>query len=51
MAWEGKHYWDDWRNYLGGDVDERGLIEFIECGTVLLKGQHRSHHAKVLPPP
>ena len=28
MAWEGKHYWDDWRNYLGGDVDERGLIEF-----------------------
>ena len=50
MAWEGKHYWDDWRNYLGGDVDERGLIEFIQCGTVLLKEPGtESHHAKVLP--
>ena len=22
MSWEGQHYWDDWANYLGGEVDE-----------------------------
>lgn len=50
MAWEGQHYWVDWRDYLGGDVDERGLIDFVQCGTALLKksGGH-SHHEKVVP--
>ena len=50
MAWEGQHYWVNWRDYLGGDVDERGLIDFIQCGTALLKksGGH-SHHEKVVP--
>ena len=50
MAWEGQHYWINWRDYLGGDVDERGLIDFIQCGTALLKksGGH-SHHEKVVP--
>ncbi len=50
MAWEGQHYWVNWRDYLGGDVDERGLIDFVQCGTALLKksGGH-SHHEKVVP--
>jgi sarcosine oxidase subunit beta len=50
MAWEGRHYWADWRNYLGGDLDERGLIEFVQCGTALLKKPgDGSHHEKVVP--
>jgi sarcosine oxidase subunit beta len=50
MAWEGQHYWASWRDYLGGDVDERGLIEFIQCGTALLKKSGGgSHHEKVVP--
>ena len=50
MAWEGQHYWADWRNYCGGDVDERGLIEFVQCGTALLKKSgDSSHHNKVVP--
>ena len=50
MSWEGQHYWANWRDYLGGDVDERGLIEFIQCGTALLKNAGgNSHHEKVVP--
>ena len=50
MAWEGQHYWADWRDYLGGDVDERGLVEFVQCGTALLKKSGGgSHHEKVVP--
>ena len=54
MSWEGHHYWANWREYLGGsaddDIDERGLIEFIQCGTALLKkAGGNSHHEKVVP--
>lgn len=50
MSWEGQHYWVNWRDYLGGDVDERGLIEFVQCGTALLKkAGGDSHHEKVVP--
>jgi sarcosine oxidase subunit beta len=50
MAWEGQHYWANWADYLGGDVDERGLVDFIRCGTALLKKPGGdSHHEKVVP--
>ncbi len=50
MSWEGQHYWANWRDYLGGDVDERGLARFIQCGTALLKKPGGdSHHEKVIP--
>lgn len=35
MAWEGLHFWRDWRSYLGVD-DERGLARLETCGMVLL---------------
>ncbi len=50
MAWEGQHYWANWAEYLGGEVDERGLIEFVQCGTALLKKPGGDgHHEKVVP--
>ncbi|MDH3294838.1 MAG: FAD-binding oxidoreductase, partial [Acidimicrobiia bacterium] len=54
MSWEGHHYWANWREYLGGaggdEIDERGLIEFFQCGTALLKkAGGGSHHEKVVP--
>ena len=50
LAWEGQHYWADWRNYLGGDVDESGLVDFIQCGTALLKKAEAGGHSdKVIP--
>ena len=30
LAWEGYHYWHEWRKYLEAD-DERGLAKFVEC--------------------
>jgi sarcosine oxidase subunit beta len=51
MAWEGLHYWTNWADYLGdtdGTLDERGLIEFIQCGTLLIK-KEGGHHTKVVP--
>ena len=49
MSWEGQHYWANWRDYLGGDVDERGLAEFIQCGTALIKKPEGGHHERVIP--
>ena len=51
MAWEGRHYWTNWADYLGdvdGTLDESGLIEFVQCGTLLLKNED-GHHTKVVP--
>ena len=51
MAWEGLHYWANWAGYLGdtdGSLDERGLIDFIQCGTLLIK-KEGGHHTKVVP--
>lgn len=42
MAHEGFSYWQDWAGYL--DVaDERGLAEYVRCGTVLLKADDGQH--------
>ncbi len=49
MSWEGQHYWSNWAQYLGGEVDERGLARFIQCGTALLKKPDGGHHEKVIP--
>jgi sarcosine oxidase, subunit beta len=38
MAYEGFHYWADWRNYLEAD-DESGTARYVRCGTIMLKGQ------------
>ena len=51
MAWEGQHYWANWPDYLGdtdGTLDEAGLIEFIRCGTMLIK-QPGGHFERVVP--
>lgn len=51
MAWEGLHYWTNWAEYLGdadGTLDEAGLIDFIQCGTMLVK-KEGGHHTKVVP--
>ena len=47
LAYEGVFYWRDWPNYLETD-DERGLIEYIECGAVYL-GDEERYSEKVLP--
>lgn len=35
MAWEGLHYWRDWRNYLNAQ-DDHALAELVTCGMALL---------------
>jgi sarcosine oxidase, subunit beta len=42
MAYEGFHYWLDWADYLGA-ADERGLARYVNCGTILLKGQDQRY--------
>jgi sarcosine oxidase subunit beta len=38
MAYESHYYWCDWADYLGGaDIDEKGLIEYINCGSMVMK--------------
>ena len=52
LSWEGRQYWDNWAEYLGdtdGTLDERGLIEFVQCGTLLLKKRGGGHADKVIP--
>ncbi|NNL36106.1 MAG: FAD-binding oxidoreductase, partial [Silicimonas sp.] len=36
FAWEGYHYWRDWRDYLGAVAGE-ALAEFRECGCLVMK--------------
>ena len=47
MVYEGVFYWRDWPAYLQTE-DERGLVEFHECGGVFLGGSAR-YAEKVLP--
>ena len=47
MAYEGVFYWRNWADYLEAD-DERGLVEFNECGGTYLGGDER-YTEKVLP--
>ena len=47
MAYEGVFYWRNWAEYLEAD-DERGLVEYHECGGTYLRGDDR-YTEKVLP--
>ena len=47
MAYEGVLYWRNWADYLEVE-DERGLIEYVECGAVYL-GNDERYADKVLP--
>ncbi len=38
MAYEGFKYWSDWANYLGC-VDESGMAEYRNTGSILIKSQ------------
>lgn len=46
FAWEGYHYWRDWRDYLEASVDE-ALAKFLEVGCLVMKtegnGQLEKH--------
>ena len=38
MAYESHFYWKNWADYLGGDdIDERGLIEYHNVGSMVMK--------------
>jgi sarcosine oxidase subunit beta len=38
MAYESHYYWKNWADYLGGDdIDERGLIEYHNVGSLVMK--------------
>jgi glycine/D-amino acid oxidase-like deaminating enzyme len=47
MSWEGLHYWQDWRRYLGVD-DGREVARLVRCGMALLDTP-TGHAAKVTP--
>ena len=36
MAFEGYHYWKNWKEHIGGE-DERGMVKLRECGSLLLR--------------
>ncbi|MFT6391308.1 MAG: sarcosine oxidase subunit beta, partial [Ilumatobacter sp.] len=55
MSYEGLHYWTNWGDYLADNrdvdttsIDESGLIEFHQCGNMLLK-REGGHHERVKP--
>lgn len=44
MAWEGYHYWANWREYLeAGDED---LARFVECGCLVMATEMNGHLEK-----
>ena len=45
FAYEGYFYWRDWADYLEA-ADERGLIEFIQCGCLVMKSELNGQLAK-----
>jgi len=46
LAWEGAQYWNDWENYIGAD-DELGLIEYHQCGQLLIRTDDDRHVERV----
>ncbi len=48
LAWEGLHYWTDWPAYIGS-ADELGLIQFHQCGMMIIKHNDNDHASKVKP--
>jgi len=46
LAWEGAQYWTDWANYIAAD-DELGLIEYHQCGQLLIRSDDDQHTERV----
>ena len=46
LAWEGLHYWLNWRDFIGVE-DELGLIEYRQCGQVVLLSDDTDHPQRV----
>ncbi len=44
LSWEARAYWDDWTNYIGA-TDEKGLIKFINKGSIEFAYPSYSHEA------
>ncbi len=47
LSWEGAQYWTDWANHIGVE-DELGLIEFHQCGQLLLAAKDGHHVERVV---
>ena len=47
FAWEGYHYWRDWKDYLGLD-DDANLATFKETGCMVMKTESNNHLVKHL---
>ncbi|NNJ66804.1 MAG: FAD-binding oxidoreductase [Boseongicola sp.] len=45
FAWEGYHYWRDWKDYLGLPETEE-LAQFKECGCLVMKTAGNDHLVK-----
>ncbi len=45
FAWEGYHYWRDWRDYLGLPESEE-LAQFKECGCLVMKTEGNEYMRK-----
>ena len=47
LAYEGYHYWKNWKNYLEFP-DEKGLAKFIECGCMIYQTDTNQYLEKVI---
>jgi sarcosine oxidase subunit beta len=47
LAFEGYHYWRDWKDYIGVS-DEAGLAKFVECGSLVVQTEHNQHLKPVI---
>jgi sarcosine oxidase subunit beta len=51
IAYESHFYWKNWADYLGGaDIDEKGLIKYINCGAMVMKTETNGYleHARTM---
>ena len=49
MAYESHFYWKNWAEYLGGaNLDEKGLIEYVNCGALVMKTELNGYLAHAI---
>jgi len=46
VSWEGQQYWANWNDYIGAD-DELGLVDFHQCGQLLIRTGKEDHTERV----
>ena len=46
LSWEGQQYWANWADYIGAD-DELGLVDFHQCGQLLIRTGKDDHTERV----